>query len=201
MVDIKDDDLEYNKIGSTELLKRKRAANIWFADKIKGASAKKIITPDDLLKRRAVNAPLVGQMLFFKYDAKHKDTLPYWDMYPLTILLNVDTKASSAGFLSLNTHYLPPSFRELLINRLLKTINDDRLDGRSKAKINYGLLKTASQFKFAQFALKKHLFSHIKSRVIRVPALEWREAIYLDLARWQKKTHMKVYTDFNAEQG
>ena len=53
-------------------------------------------------------------MYFFNYDPKHKETLPYYDRYPLVICV----KLLPDGFHGLNLHYLPPMQRAGLLTKL-----------------------------------------------------------------------------------
>ena len=46
----------------------------------------------------------VGKMYMFFYDAKYKDTLPFFDIFPLVFPIEF----YSEGFLGINLHYLPP---------------------------------------------------------------------------------------------
>ena len=175
-----------------EIRKRQREAIRWYLDKID--LDKKTIEPEDMFKgKRNVNVPLVGQLLFFKYDAKHKDTLPYWDRYPLAMIIDI----REDSFLSLNLHYLDYASRNLLIFYLLKTIhrNNPNRDGRAAARINYMLTKTLSQYHFIKPAIKQHNFDRIRSKIIRVPVQEWPHAIFLPLQRFQKASYQKVLAD------
>jgi len=58
--------------------------------------------------------PFIGGLMFFIYDPKTKDKLPYWDRFPLVIPINLYPD----GFLGLNLHYLPYYQRQLLLATL-----------------------------------------------------------------------------------
>ena len=58
------------------------------------------------------------------YDPKTKDTLPYYDRFPLTIMVGPAPK----GFYGLNLHYLPLDIRARFLDSLLDTINNKRYD-------------------------------------------------------------------------
>lgn len=59
--------------------------------------------------------PIIGGLFFFKYDAKYKDVLPYWDRFPLLIPFTIE----SNRFFGFNVHYLGKRAREKLIKGLL----------------------------------------------------------------------------------
>ena len=78
----------------------------WFADKVKelaGAvpSRTKILKDDALVKQSKIR---VGDMIMYFYDPKTKETLPYYDKFPLTIIVG----PAPGGFYGLNLHYVNP---------------------------------------------------------------------------------------------
>ena len=57
-----------------------------------------------------------GNLYMFFYDPKTKEDLPYWDKFPMVLVL----ENYSDGFLGLNLHYLPPKFRVAFLTKLMK---------------------------------------------------------------------------------
>lgn len=133
---------------------------------------------------------LVGQMFLYVYSAKYKDTLPFWDRFPLIIALRIEAD----HILGLNLHYLPPELRARFFDALLDTLNtNDVVNERSKLILTYDLLKSASKYKYFKPCIKKYLVSNIKSRIIRVPQEEWGKTLFLRTADWQKSSQAEVY--------
>ena len=94
-------ELQAFRAGITPRTKESRA---WFKKK---ASNLRSINREALMKEeplRRTNKEVVGNMYMFQYDPKHKDTLPYYDLFPLAIVIG----PAEGGFLGLNLHYLPP---------------------------------------------------------------------------------------------
>jgi hypothetical protein len=58
-------------------------------------------------KGKATLRPKYGIMNLFGYDPKHKDRLPYYDVFPLIFPL----EPAKGGFIGLNFHYLQPGAR------------------------------------------------------------------------------------------
>ena len=56
-----------------------------------------------------------GNMYMFMYDPKLKETLPYYDTFPLCLPFD----SAPGGFIGLNLHYLPPLQRAVLLGNLL----------------------------------------------------------------------------------
>ena len=138
----------------------------------------------------AANAYRPGNMYMFKYSAKHKDTLPFWDMFPLSILIDLDAK----GMLGMNVHYLPPALRARFFDALLETLNTkDVINERSRMVITYNLLKASAKYKYFKPCIKRYLIPHIQSRVIKVPPSEWFRTLFIRSAEWQNAGEATVY--------
>ena len=145
----------------------------------------------DELKLVNKSQPLIGSMNMFFYDAKHKETLPYFDRFPLSIIV----KGAPGGFIGLNLHYLPPVLRAKMLDGLMETVNNKRYDETTKFQITYNLLQATARLKFYKPCLKRYLFSQVKSRLARVEAPEWEIATFLPTADWSGSSSNKVYQD------
>ena len=162
---------------------RSRSARNWFmgqAKKMTGISSEKILKDPGLTDVRRVGP---GNMHMFVYDPKHKEVLPYYDKFPLAIM--VDT--APGGFYGLNLHYLAPGIRAKFLDQLLKTVDDDIMSERAKFDINYDLLKSAQRMKYFQPCFKHYLTKHIKSRIVKVEAKDWATAIFLPTEDFSKR--------------
>lgn len=64
---------------------RTRRAREWFRD-LAGISR---ATPDKMIReyQYKAKAPSVGRMYHFRYDPKGKETLPYYDTFPLIFMV------------------------------------------------------------------------------------------------------------------
>ena len=111
-------------------------------------------------------------MYMFFYDPKHKDTLPYYDGFPLIIMLG----PAPNGFYGLNLHYLPPVLRAKLLDAILA----------ESGKIPQRYLAPA---------MKHYLTQHVRSRFALVDEPEWEIATFLPMADWNKASATKVYSD------
>lgn len=132
-----------------------------------------------------------GAMFMFFYDPKLKKTLPYYDSFPLVIVVD---KAKD-GFLGLNLHYLPPTLRAKLLDSLMDITTDNKFDDNTKFELSYSLLKRAAKYKYFKPCIKHYLSAHVRSRFALVPAPEWEIAAFLPTADWQKASASQVYSD------
>ena len=154
---------------------RTKDAQNWFKRNVKKLADP---SPRSLLKDTALEPttkPRVGDMMMYFYDPKHKATLPYYDRFPLAIMV----EPAKGGFYGLNLHYLSPGVRARFLDAMMdlapKTMNDTtRLQ-----KLRYATIVGAKKYKEFAPCFKHYLMDHVKSRIVRVPMTEWPIAIFL----------------------
>ena len=133
------------------------------------------IMQDDALSLKSRpdrSASPIGNMYMYYYDAKHKATLPYFDGFPLVIMMG----PAKGGFKGVNLHYLPPVLRAKMLDVVLG---------------NGGKIPE----KFLKPALKHYLTAHVKSRFALVEKPEWEIATFLPMADWRGASANQVYKD------
>lgn len=175
------------KLGMLPTLKK--SSRTWFRDQ----AAKTTITPTNLIqsdRSRFRTFPRIGGMYLFSYDPKLKNTLPYYDRFPLVFPIGTN---QADGFYGLNMHYLPPILRAKLMDELYKYVSNNKLDETTKLQISYKLLKKISSLRFFRPCLKKYLFSHLRSKFFYIEPKEWDMALFLPLDRFIKTTRAAVY--------
>ena len=131
-----------------------------------------------------------GEMFMYMYDAKYKDLLPWYDRFPLMILLEKSPK----GFLGLNLHYIAPKYRAVLLEELYKYSTDEDLEEGARFKLSYELLKSVSKLKYGIPCVKRYLWAHIDSRIQRVLPEHWDVVTMLPLQRFNTNANI-VYAD------
>jgi hypothetical protein len=134
---------------------------------------------------------MIGKMYFYFYDPKTKDTMPYYDRFPLVIPI----ERYNDGFLGLNLHYIHPKYRIILLDKLSDTMSNDTYDEKTKLKINYRYLAAASRIFEANPCIKRYLFTQIESRFLEITADEWDIAAMLPVESFVGATTSKVYAD------
>tara|TARA_Y100000590_G_C15608466_1_gene972872 strand:- start:734 stop:1327 length:594 start_codon:yes stop_codon:yes gene_type:complete len=168
----------------------KRSAR-WFQDKIKGlkgglrnrfssTNPDKFYRESDNKIQPAVMAKRasLGDLFCYHYDPKYKATLPYYDMFPMIMLIGVE----SDTFLGLNFHYLAPKLRAILLDRV-------------NAKIAGGVpnWKKISKIPLVEPAVHRYRFDHISRKVIQIEKEEEEIAIFLPLERFRKASKSAVW--------
>ena len=119
----------------------------WFQQRVKTMR----LTSEAFYKQSSLNKArryLEGRMYTFFYDAKTKDKLPYWDRFPVVLILDLN----QTGFTGLNFHYIPPRYRVRLLYELYKYIrlDDDTRDENMKQHIRmrYEMLRGLTKMRF-----------------------------------------------------
>ena len=168
---------------------RTNASREWLKTKVKDLKP----TSDALMrdKNRLKNTSMIGKMYFYFYDPKTKDTMPYYDRFPLVIPI----ERYNDGFLGLNLHYIHPKHRMILLDKLSDTTSNDTYDDKTKFKINYRYLSAASRIFEATPCIKRYLFTQIESRFLEITADEWDIAAMLPVETFVGATTNKVYAD------
>jgi len=169
----------------------KRSAQ-WFQDKIKGlkgevknrfssTNAAKFYREsekinDAVFKRRVS----LGDLFCYYYNPKYRKTLPYYDMFPMIMLLSAEKET----FLGINFHYLRPKWRAILLDRVT-------------AKIGGGLPKWSKLRQIKQIAptIKRYRYDHIMRKVIPIEEDEQEIAIFLPTERFKKSGKAKVWSE------
>jgi hypothetical protein len=168
---------------------RTRLARSWLQQKVQDLNPTPLALMRD--RQRLRDKSFIGKMYFYYYDPKTKDSMPYYDRFPLVIPI----ERYSDGFLGLNLHYIHPKQRINLLDKLSKTASNKSYDEKTKLLINYQYLKAASSVFEAMPCIKRYLFSHINSRFLEISADEWDIAALLPLQTFVNASESRVYAD------
>lgn len=170
---------------------RADGANQWFRNKakeVRKADVKRIMQDSQDRYRTAI---VPGNMYMFYYDPKLKNTLPYYDTFPLIFPLSADKNS----FLGINFHYLNPVLRAKLLDALYEHVSNDKMNDTTKMKISYDILKSASKYRYFKPCIKRYLKSHVRSRFVKIYPNEWDFAVMLQTQNFEKAPAHKVWAD------
>lgn len=181
-----------DEFGQSLIDPRTDASRKWFLDKVEQMT----YTPNrsSIMRKspmREQSRVLPGMMYMFYYHPKHEQTLPYYDSFPLVILLNTDSK----GMEGLNLHYLPLNLRQKLFYGLLNRMDSVDIDEASYLRITYEYLKGARSLKEYKPCYKRYLTENIRGSIANVPAPEWEVALHLPLASFKKQDEYMVHRE------
>lgn len=173
--------------------KEKSSVN-WFRRQAKQAtvSTTALLKGDVERLKTDLNRTDVGSMYMFFYDPKHKQTLPYYDRFPLIFPF----KFTPDGFYGINLHYLPHTLRARMMDALYPLVSDDNFDRSTRLKgLSYDLLNGSSKFKWFRPCVKRYLNRHVRSRFVFVEPSEWDIALFLPVEKFQKASKEQVWRD------
>ena len=170
---------------------RTKESREWFRKKIKNLRSinREALMKEDPLKQ--TGQEIVGSMYMFFYDPKNKKTLPYYDEFPLVVVVG----PAEGGFYGLNLHYLPPILRAKMLDALTDITTNTKFNDSTRFKMSYELLVKTSKLKYFKPCFKHYLNEHVQSKFSMVPAPEWEIATFLPTADFRKANSKKVYYD------
>ena len=157
----------------------------WFnSEVVKLASMKEF-----RVKGKAISRPMPGEMYMYHYDAKHKDTLPYWDKFPLVFPFSM----LPDGFIGINFHYLHYKDRIVLLSALEEIAYSTRTDVSTKLKISYNILQSVAKNKKYEKCIHRYLYTHIKSSIKKIHSDQWITACLLPNENFTGATAQQVW--------
>jgi len=170
---------------------RTRQSREWFRKRVqsmRGINRRELMREQEIeLKTRGA----VGGMYMFFYDPKTKDTLPYWDNFPLIIFL----ERVEGGFHGLNLHYLPMGLRAKFLDGLMDNLSNKSYNESTRIRVSYEYLKSSAKLKYFKPCFKRYLTNNVEGRLAMVPSPEWEIAAFLPTAQFSKATANQVYRD------
>jgi hypothetical protein len=173
-------------------------ARSWYRDTAKqfgrNINEKSLLNKD---KTRLVSQIKPGNMYMFMYDPKFKDTLPYYDRFPLIFPFRVE----GDRFWAINLHYLPHRIRAQLMDSLYDLVNNQRYDESTRIQGTFELLNRAARSRWIKPCVKQYLFSQMNSRFMYVYPSEWDIALFLPLERFSKATKSQVWAESKISMG
>lgn len=184
------DIFEKNRFNLDETSKKSRA---WFKQQILLLSGKKITANKVILSnpQQLRDRVFPGFLYMFFYDPKYKDTLPYYDQFPMVFPF----RTVPGGFYGLNLHYLPYHLRIQLLDNLMTFVNNTKMNETTKIKYSWQMIDGVSRFKLAQPCVKHYLFDHVRSPFRRIESQDWATAMMLPVEQFQGATKEQVWND------
>jgi len=167
---------------------RTKASMDWFRSTVSNRKVSRAALIGDGPTR---SRQVYGSMYNFQYDPKTKQTLPYYDRFPLCI----PVQKAKGGFYGLNLHYLHPLIRAQFLDELYDITNNDKYDRTTKMKVTYQLLKSSSKMRFFKPCLKHYLSGHIQSPLLLIEPADWEIAIFLPTESFRKVDKNTVWNE------
>ena len=143
------------------------------------ASSKKV--PSTRFQKKAA----LGDLFCYHYDPKYKSTLPYYDRFPLIMLIDAGGQGGYADtFLGINFHYVRPVHRAVLLDKINNKV------GKGNDTINW---KKIANIPRISPCVKRYRFDHINRKVISIDPEDQEIVIFLPLERFKKASKASVW--------
>lgn len=140
---------------------------------------------------RQTNQFKIGMLYCFYYDPKTKHDLPYWDTFPMVLVL----ERYNDGFLGLNLHYLPVKYRVAFLTKLMKFAQLTAENDIKRMRVTYDILDASKRYAEFRPCIKRYLHNHIRSKMLTIQPNEWDVAIMLPIQQFKGAKPQKVWKD------
>ena len=164
----------------------------WYQTQVKALAAA-ATKPNKLMQ----NAPdlttriMPGNLYMFFYDAKLKDKLPYYDMFPLVLPF----RKVPGGFYGINLHYLPYGLRVKLLGALQEYALDNTMSVDNRVRVTWSTLLTMSRVAPVKACVKHYLDGQVQSRFLNIKYPDWVTASLLPVERFVGASKQQVWQD------
>lgn len=197
------DELRQNVTKAHGLLPAEKRAMFWFKNYATSLHKWQVmnrgaldfgVLAEDTFTKELVQSPTPSYLYFYQYDPKWKAELPYYDLFPFTLVLN----EYPDRFLGLNFHYLDYYHRAVFFDALYplregRPSRPNVRDIRMRLNVTYPILKSASKYRYFKPCIKMYLKKHVRSPFMRVGAKEWDIALFLPVEAFKKKSRTYVW--------
>jgi hypothetical protein len=147
--------------------------------------------------KRVVSATgaMPGQLYFFLYNPKLRLTLPYYDMFPLVLVLDKGPN----WFFGMNFHYLNYEQRARFFDALYNTYTVNKSQSlKARMLVTYDILQTVTKPAIAKYykpCLKRYLIPRLQTPLLQVGEEYWQMALFLPVDMFRKKTRSQVWRE------
>jgi hypothetical protein len=140
---------------------------------------------------RQVDNFRLGKLYCFYYDPKGKESLPYYDRFPMVLAI----EKYNDGFLGLNLHYLPFNYRLAFLSKLLKFAVQGEPGEIDRLRVTYDILVASKRLKEFRPCIKRYLSGHIQSKILAIQPNEWDIAAFLPLQQFRGAKSQEVWQE------
>lgn len=189
-------DLFKNKIDEKAFQHRTTQSLDWYRKKMKshfGETKLRIEDKAKLTKTNNVKNTTINQgwIYSFTYRPKYKDKLPYYDAFPLVLVL----QPVPGGFLGLNFHYLRPIDRALFMDKLYDFVVPDTKNKTLRINMKYPILQQFQRLRYYKACIKRYRYFNIGSFFVPLEPEEWDMALFLPTENFKKDKQKNVWED------
>lgn len=181
---------EKNRYQLKDVVQKSRT---WFDQQARLMSRQQIV-PQSMVKgdsKRNTMRVVPGELYMFQYNAKHRETLPYWDVFPMVFPF----RKMNDGFIGLNFHYLPYQLRIRLLDRLTEFQTNKSMNEFTRLKFSWATIQGVSRFKIAEPCIHRYLLTQIQSPIKKIHAQDWATAMMLPVEQFMGSSKQQVWKE------
>lgn len=130
-----------------------------------------------------------GWIYSYTYSPKGKAELPYYDMFPLVLVLHT----VPGGFIGLNLHYLRPIDRAIFMDKLYQFEIPDKKNNTMRINITYPTLEASKRLDYYKACIKRYRYYNIGSFFVAVTPEEWDQVLFLPTENFKKEPKKTVW--------
>jgi hypothetical protein len=161
----------------------------WYKKELQNLSRRDTSPNAFLTDRKNLTATIYpGSLYLFAYDPKLKNSLPFYDTFPMVFPF----RKVKMGFYGYNLHYIPPVIRFKVMG-ILMNIQQSHDREQKKLANSYGVLNSSSLQKYLEPCIKHYLNNHVMSRFFEIPYDFWLPAALLPTERFLKASKPYVW--------
>lgn len=146
---------------------------------------------------KLVSTLFPGNMYMFRYDPKMKDTLPYYDTFPLVLPF----RRVQGGFIGINFHYLPYQTRLRMMRTVSEFTEDPKIDESTFVRVTWRLIESTAMLKPLRFCVKHYILEQVQSRFLKIPFTDWFIASQLPVERFEGANKKEVWRETRTKYG
>lgn len=159
------------------------------------------LNPQALLQMSGKTRRLLpGRMYMMRYNPVHKETLPYYDLFPVFFCMNI----KDDYFSGMNLHYLPPLYRAELMDALYPFVISNDTHGEEMSttlrtkiqpKVDYEFMNRRRTMMSFKPTWKRYRFRNVIGQFLYIPPIAWDTVMMLPVARFRKAGINRVWRD------
>ena len=156
----------------------------WYRDKVREIVPRRLSETNivsSIRKGESSTRPIYGLMNLMYYNPKLKESLPYYDVFPLVIPI----KRYNDGFLGINFHYLSIPLRLGLLEKMQPLSKEGRRIGWQRI----------SKFRYIKPCVKRYLASQVQSKFLKIEEDQMQLAAMMPVQKFKKESYGKVHAE------
>lgn len=150
------------------------------------------INPSTLLKEgKLVSTIFPGEMYMFRYDPKLKESLTYYDTFPLVLPF----RKVPGGFLGVNFHYMPYLIRMRMLRLVSEYAEDAKIDDNTFVRLSWRVIESSTRMAPIKHCVKHYLLDQVQTRFLKIPFPDWVIASQLPVERFVGEDKANIWRD------